>query len=97
MVAKRSLSSIRAERRRRAKEPIDVQLTVCFRFGEEPGEYVTMIDDRRVPMVNSVFHSRDVIVRQFAKLMLKAGMAQPKVLRELLPALKLLRRVPKKT
>lgn len=95
MIAKRTLSSIRKERKERAKEPIEVQLTVGFRFGDEHGDHVTMIEDRRIPMVNSVFHSRDVIVSQFAKLMLKAGMAQPKVLRELLPALKLLRRAGK--
>ena len=35
---------------------------------------------------------RDAIMRGFVKQMLKAGLSQPKVLGEVLPALKLLRR-----
>jgi hypothetical protein len=79
-------------RRKREKTPLDVQLTVSFRFGDEPDDAITVIDDRRIPMVNSVFDSRDAIVRQFTKLLLKTSLTQPKVMRELVPALKLLKR-----
>lgn len=83
-------------RRRKSKagreEPLDVDLTLVFRFGEEPGDAVTVIDNRRVPMVGSLFDSRDAILRGLVKNMLKAGMTQPKVLGEVVPALKLLRR-----
>ncbi|MGQ0696953.1 MAG: hypothetical protein ACT4PZ_01800 [Panacagrimonas sp.] len=76
----------------RQKEPLDVELTLSFRFGDEPDDKVTVIDHRHVPMVGSVFDSRDAVVRGFVKLLLKASMMQPKVVRELLPALRLLRR-----
>jgi hypothetical protein len=73
-------------------EPLEVDLTVSFRFGDEPDDKVTMIDNRRVPMVGSVFEQRDAMVRNFVKLLLKAGLTQPKVLGEIVPALKLIRR-----
>ena len=73
-------------------EPLEVQLTVVFRFGDEPGDTVTMIDNRSIPMVDNLFDSRDMIVRNFVKLLLKAGVTQPKVIRELVPALKLVPR-----
>ena len=67
-----------------------MQLTVAFRFGDQPDDYVTVIDDRRIPMVDSVFDRRDSIVRGFVKLLAKAAVTQPKVLREIVPALKLI-------
>lgn len=76
----------------RADEPLDIDLTVSFRFGDEPGDKVTMIDNRRVPMVGNVFEQRDAMVRGFVRLLLKAGITQPKVLGEIVPALKLIRR-----
>lgn len=75
-----------------AEEPLEVDLTVAFRFGDEPGDKVTMIDNRRVPMVGSVFEQRDSLVRGFVKLLLRAGLTQPKVLSEVVPAFKLLQR-----
>jgi hypothetical protein len=77
---------------RRPRPPLDVHLTVRFRFGEEASDQVTVMDDRRIPMVDSVFKSRDRIVRGFVALLLKTGMTQPKVARELFPVLKFLRR-----
>lgn len=81
-----------ARRRTKEEEPLDVELTLSFRFGDEPDDKVTMIDQRSIPMVGSVFEKRDVLVRNFVSLMLKASARQPKVLKELLPALRLLRR-----
>tara|TARA_R110000787_G_scaffold13918_28_gene43304 strand:+ start:2659 stop:2931 length:273 start_codon:yes stop_codon:yes gene_type:complete len=76
----------------RDKEPLDVELTLSFRFGDEADDKITMIDNRRIPMVGSVFEKRDLLIRNFVKLMVKAGVSQPKVVRELLPAVRLLRR-----
>jgi hypothetical protein len=77
---------------RRKPPPLDVQLTLRMNFGEVPDDAITVIDDRRVPMVGSVFEYRDRIVRAFAMLLVKTGMAQPRVARELFPLFKLLRR-----
>lgn len=82
----------RQEQEAARDEPLEVELTVAFRFGDAPGDRVVMIDNRKVPMAGSVFDSRDAIMRNFAKLLIKAGMTQPKVLQEVLPAMKLLRR-----
>ena len=89
--AEREKSS-KEDRRIAADEPLEVDLTVSFRFGDEPRDKVTVIDNRRVPMVGSVFDSRDALVRGFVRMLLKAGISQPKVLAELLPALKFIRR-----
>lgn len=82
----------RKSKARQEDEPLDVDLTVTFRFGDEPGDKVTMIDNRRVPLVGNIFDSRDAVVRGFVKLLLKAGLTQPRVLGELVPAFKLIRR-----
>ncbi|TAM09548.1 MAG: hypothetical protein EPN72_01765 [Nevskiaceae bacterium] len=79
-----------SSRRRRQREPLDVQLTVDVIFGDAPEERVRMIDGRHVPMVNSIFEKRDTVMRQFAMLMLHAGVSQPKVMAELVPMVKLL-------
>lgn len=81
----------RRERRRRQREPLEVRLTMRFNFGDAPEDVVTVMDDRRVPMVGSVFESRDRIIRGFTVLLLKASAAQPKVARELIPLLRLLK------
>ena len=70
--------------------PLDVKLTVAFRFGDEPGDRVTVMNDRSIPLVGTVFESRDRILRSFTELLFKAAAVQPKVASELLPALKLI-------
>jgi hypothetical protein len=73
-------------RKRSRPEPLEVRVSLSFRFGDEPEDRVLMLDDRRVPMVGSVFEYRDRIARSFALLLLRAGASQPKVLAEILPA-----------
>ncbi len=86
------VESIAKRRRRRTPEPVEVRLTLRYRFGDEPQDAVTVMDDRAVPLVDGVFKNRDRILRAFAMTMIRAGATQPKVLREMLPALSLLRR-----
>ena len=77
---------------RRRPKPVDVQLTLKMNFGDSHDDAITVIDNRRVPMVGSVFSYRDRIVRAFALLLVKTGLAQPRVARELFPVLKLWKR-----
>ena len=84
-------------RRARAAEPLEVKLTLRYRFGDEPGDSVTMMDDRAVPMVDSVFKNRDKILRGLAMSLIRAGASQPKVLSEMVPVLKLLPGSPRKS
>lgn len=81
--------------RRKAKrqpKPVEVELTVRFNFGKTPEEAITVVDQQRIPMVNSVFESRDRILRGFAGLLIKTGLKQPGVARELFPVMKMLRK-----
>jgi hypothetical protein len=90
MIAKPPPAAPASPRRRRAaKAPLEVRLSLKVRFGEEPDESVVLMQDRRVPMVNSVFENRDRILRSFTLLLLRASMSQPKVMREVIPALRL--------
>lgn len=70
-------------RERRQREPLDVRLTLRFKFGNAPADQVTVMDGRRVPMVGSVIENRDRILRAFAQSLVRAGLHQPKVVREL--------------
>lgn len=76
-------------RAKAAEAPLEVRLSLKVRFGEGTGETVTLMDDRRVPMVDSVFDNRDRILRAFTTLLLRASLSQPKVMREIVPALRL--------
>lgn len=81
--------------RRKLREPLDVRLTFKINFGATPADAVTVMNERRVPMVNSVFEHRDRIIRTFAMSLLRVGLAQPSVVREVFPAMKLLRKLKK--
>lgn len=77
---------------RRKREPLQVELTVRFKFGETPEDSVTVLDQQKIPMVNSVFDNRDRILRAFAGLLLKTGLRQPRLAGELIPIARLLRK-----
>lgn len=70
--------------RRRRQQPMDVILTLKINFGDSPGDALTLIEERRVPLAGSVFDNRDRIAREFLRLLLAAGARQPRVLRTLL-------------
>jgi hypothetical protein len=71
--------------RRKAREPLDVRLTVKVKFGDQSDETVTIMDDRAVPMVDSVFYYRDQIFKGISTMLFKAIALQPKLAREVLP------------
>lgn len=80
------------DKAKKPRQPLNVELTVRFNFGDSPEDAVTVVDRRNIPMVDSVFKSREAIVRAFVRLLVKAGLAQPKVMGELLPLARVLRR-----
>lgn len=63
--------------RRRHQQPMEVILTVKFNFGDHPHDAMTLLEERRVPLVGSVFENRDRIAREFLRLLVKAGARQP--------------------
>jgi hypothetical protein len=67
----------KAMRRSARREPLEVVLSFKVRFGEAPHEQVTLVDERRLPLVGSVFDNRDRIAREFLRLLVKAGVRRP--------------------
>lgn len=63
---------------------MEVVLTFKMNFSDQPEEALTLIEERRVPLVGSVFDNRDRILREFLRLLLKAGTQQPRVMRRML-------------
>lgn len=92
MIAKSKRDKMQEKRSSRKKEPVDVNLTVKFNFGDEADDAITILNDVRVPMVDSVFNNRDRIVKGFVSLLLKSGLKSPAVTREIFPIVKLLKR-----
>ncbi len=83
--AGRHARKTRPGKRLRRGEPLEVDLTVSLKFGDEPADLLTPIRKRRVPMVNSVFKNRDRIIRGFVALLVKTGLSSPRVVGQLLP------------
>ncbi len=92
MIAKSKRDKMQDKRSPRKKEPVDVNLTVKFNFGAEADDAITILNDVRVPMVDSVFNNRDRIVKGFVSLLLKSGLKSPAVTREIFPIVRLLKR-----
>ena len=69
--------------RHRRKQPMEVILTVRMNFGDHPRDAMTLVEERRVPLVGSVFDNRDRIAREFLRLLVKAGARQPGVMRRM--------------
>ena len=67
----------KAIRRARKRDPLEVVLTFKMNFGDTPGDSLTLVDERRVPLVGSVFENRDRIAREFLRLLVKAGLRRP--------------------
>jgi hypothetical protein len=78
-IISKALGRARSQRRK----PMDVVLTLKLNLGEHPGDAITLLEERRVPLVGSVFENRDRIAREFLALLMKAG-AHPRALRRLL-------------
>jgi hypothetical protein len=71
---------------RREKKPLDVRLTMRVRFGSEPDEQVTVVNNRRLRLIGSVFKYRDRAINFLVYEILRAGARQPKVYGGLTPA-----------
>ena len=70
--------------RQRRQQPMEVILTLKVNFGNNPADAMTLIEERKVPLVGSVFDNRDRIAREFLRLLMMAGARQPQVLKKML-------------
>lgn len=80
------LSKAVGRERRRRRQPMEVILTVKMNFGDHPRDAMTLMHERRVPLVGSVFDNRDRIAREFLRMMVKAGARQPAIMRRMFGA-----------
>ncbi len=74
-------------RLRQAPEPLQVNLSVAVRFGDEEHDRVVLMDQREIKMVGSIFRYRDKIAKFMVTGLFKAAMLQPKVAAKLFPKL----------
>jgi len=77
----------KAKSKSRQRKPLEVNLTVVVRTGVEEENIFTLLDNRRVPMVGSVFEYRDRIRRFFVSSLLRVATSSPAVYREIAPGL----------
>ncbi len=82
-----SLADKRPVSRRRRKPPLEVRLTVVVAFGPEEDDRVTVIEDRRLWMVGSIFQYRDRAARLAMATLIRAALMQPKVAAKIMPGL----------
>lgn len=71
----------------RKREPLAVNVTLVVRTGPEPENQFTLLDNRKIPMVGSVFEYRNRISRFFVSSLLRVAATSPSVYRELAPGL----------
>ncbi|MGJ8671111.1 MAG: hypothetical protein ACSHXK_16630 [Oceanococcus sp.] len=73
------------------REPLQVNLSVAVRFGNDEDDRVVLVDEREIKMVGSIFRYRDRIAKFMVTGLLRAAMLQPKVAAKLFPKLSGLR------
>lgn len=81
----KSVESYTDRRKKRGPSPVDLQLTMVVNFGDEPDESVTVVDDKELRMVGSALKYRDKAIRFTLFQLIKAGLSQPKVAKEIAP------------
>lgn len=88
----RAPSSSSPRPRRQRRTPLELDLTVVVRFGDEPEDKVVLVQERQLKMLGSVFIYRDKIARFLATGLLRAAMLQPRIARKVLPLVNLRKR-----
>ncbi|MEN8721233.1 MAG: hypothetical protein ABF296_13320 [Oceanococcaceae bacterium] len=79
--------ALRRASRRRRRPPLEMELTVVVAFGPEEEDRVTVIRDRKLWMVGSIFQYRDRIARMAMATVMRAALLQPKVAAKIMPGL----------
>lgn len=80
--------STRVRPRRRKPEPLDVRMSFTVRTGEEPDDVVTIMDEKELKMVGSVFQYRAQAARFLAMTLVKVAATNRKVFSQVMPGLK---------
>lgn len=74
--------------KRRKPEPVDLRLSFVVRTGDEDEDVVTILDEKELKMVGSVFQYRDKAARFLAMSLVKVAATNRKVFRQVVPGLR---------
>lgn len=72
---------------RAERDPLEINLTLVIRTGPDPVDRFTIMNNRKIPMVGSVFEYRNRIQRFVVRALLKVASSSPAVYREVAPGL----------
>lgn len=78
--------------RKKTREPVDLRLSFVVRTGDDPEDSLTVLDEKEIKMVDSVFKYRDKSQRFLALTLVRVAATNKKVMQEIVPALRLLNR-----
>ena len=73
-------------RRKREKGPLDIRVTMRVKFGDQPEDIVTVVDNHQLKLVGSAFQYRDRAIRFLVYNVLNAGAQRPKIYGRFAPA-----------
>ncbi len=76
------------KRRKRVQAPLDLRLSFTVRTGDEEEDVITIMDERELKMVGSVFQYRDQAARFLAMTLVKVAATNRKVFTQVVPGLK---------
>lgn len=71
---------------------MDLRLSFTVKTGDEPDDYIRILDEHEIKMVDSVFTYRDRAARFLTFALVRVAATNRKVMQEILPALRLLNR-----
>lgn len=74
-------------RRSRRQQPLRIELSLAVNVGDEPEDRVTILNEREIPMVDSVFRYRDRITRFGIGMVWRVVARSPAAYREIVPSL----------
>jgi hypothetical protein len=77
----------KASRRRRRREPLQVHLSMVVRTGPDPEDQLTLLNNRKLYMLGSVFEYRARMQRFLVAGLLRVATTSPRVYREIAPGL----------
>lgn len=76
-----------SQSRGRRHEPLSIELNVVVKTGEQPEDCVTVLEDRAVPLVGSIFRYRDRITQFSLGMVWQVVAKSPAAYREVVPGL----------
>lgn len=75
------------KRRKGKRDPLEMRMTVVVRTGENPEDQLTLMNNRKLHMIGSVFEHRVRIQRYIVTSLFKVATRSPRAFKEIAPGL----------